>query len=172
MVRPDVAAWSATQTARPVHRQVASSPDEVPWRFERGTSPFAQYAGLAAAVEHLAGLAPGEATGRRARLVTSLSAVRRHEQALFGRLLDGLAGLPHVHRIGAPLDPAPTLWFTVDPAAARSQGTAPGRCERWSGTTTPGSGGLSGSGTVYERGARGVLLHDDRTRPLLQALEI
>ena len=37
--------------------KLAPSPDEVPWRFETGTSPFADFAGVTAAVDHLAGLA-------------------------------------------------------------------------------------------------------------------
>ncbi len=43
------------ETVRP--DKLASSSDAVPDRFEYGTSPFAQHAGLAAAVDHLAGLA-------------------------------------------------------------------------------------------------------------------
>jgi cysteine desulfurase family protein (TIGR01976 family) len=94
--------------------KLASSPDEIPWRFERGTPPFAQYAGVAAAVEHLAGLAPSAGAARRARLVASMQAVAVHERALFARLLQGLAGVEHVRRIGEPADPAPTLWFRVE----------------------------------------------------------
>ena len=40
------------------------TPDRVPERFEAGTPPFELYAGLAAAVDHLAGLC-GDARGRR-----------------------------------------------------------------------------------------------------------
>ena len=45
------------ETLRP--DKLAPSSDEVPARFERGTLPFADLAGVAAAVEHLASLAPG-----------------------------------------------------------------------------------------------------------------
>jgi selenocysteine lyase/cysteine desulfurase len=96
--------------------KLASSTAEVPWRFERGTHPIAQHAGLAAAVDHLAGLASShlpERAGRRERIVTSMTAVAGHERALFTRLVDGLAGLPGVQRIGHPADPAPTVWFRV-----------------------------------------------------------
>ena len=96
--------------------QLASSPTQVPHRFERGTSPIAQHAGLAAAVDHLAGLIrpePAVGDGRRERILATMAAIRQHETQLLGRLLAGLAALSHVHRIGAPNDPAPTIWFTL-----------------------------------------------------------
>ena len=65
--------------------------DVVPDRFERGTPPFAQHAGLAAAVDHLAGLAPPRVRGPapRSGLLASMTAVEAHESALLARLLDG-----------------------------------------------------------------------------------
>ncbi|HEX2809189.1 MAG TPA: cysteine desulfurase-like protein [Kineosporiaceae bacterium] len=96
--------------------KLASSPDEVPHRFERGTSPFAQHAGLAAAVDHLAGLAPGDAppgAGRRARILASMGAVCEHEATLLRRLTDGIGAMEDVHRIGSPARQTPTVWFTV-----------------------------------------------------------
>jgi cysteine desulfurase family protein (TIGR01976 family) len=96
--------------------KLASSPDEVPHRFERGTSPFAQHAGLAAAVDHLAGLVPATATpgaDRRSRILASMAAVSAYEAALLRRLTDGIGAMDHVSRIGAPARHAPTVWFTV-----------------------------------------------------------
>jgi cysteine desulfurase family protein (TIGR01976 family) len=99
--------------------KLASSPDEVPWRYERGTHPMAQHAGVAAAVDHLAGLAPSaqpsaqQPAGRRGRILASMSAVAGHEQAMFARMLQGLADLPAVQRIGRPTGGAPTAWFRV-----------------------------------------------------------
>jgi cysteine desulfurase family protein (TIGR01976 family) len=95
--------------------KLASSTAQVPWRFEYGTHPMAQHAGLAAAVEHLAGLAPAAAAGgsRRERILASMSAVQAYERVVFARLTDGLAGLDGVERIGRPADPAPTAWFRV-----------------------------------------------------------
>src|SRR5215472_2839998 len=43
--------------------KLAPSSNAVPWRFERGTLPFADLAGVTAAVEHLAALAPQAASG-------------------------------------------------------------------------------------------------------------
>jgi cysteine desulfurase family protein (TIGR01976 family) len=105
--------------------QLASSPEEVPHRFERGTSPFAQHAGLAAAVDHLASLLdPDPAVHRRQRLLAGLDAVAEHEAGLLNRLLAGIAAMEHVERIGAPARQAPTVWFRVrgltpDDVAAR-----------------------------------------------------
>jgi cysteine desulfurase family protein (TIGR01976 family) len=108
--------------------QLASSPTEVPTRFERGTSPFAQHAGLAAAVDHLARLtamgsgpdhasenedAPDHRRSRRDRILASLSAVADHEAVLLQRLLTGMGAMEHVQRIGCPARLAPTVWFRV-----------------------------------------------------------
>ncbi|HEY6794300.1 MAG TPA: cysteine desulfurase-like protein [Kineosporiaceae bacterium] len=94
--------------------KLASSPDTVPERFEHGTSPFAQHAGLAAAVDHLAGLAdPDPALPRRDRILASLDAVADHEAALLQRMLAGIGGMDHVERIGSPARLAPTVWFRV-----------------------------------------------------------
>ena len=95
--------------------KLAPSSDEVPARFERGTLPFADLAGVAAAVEHLASLAPGAASGgsRRERLLASMTAVEEYEMALFARLLDGLGAMSHVTLYGKAARRAPTAFFTV-----------------------------------------------------------
>jgi cysteine desulfurase family protein (TIGR01976 family) len=90
-------------------------PDAVPERFERGTLPFADLAGVTAAVEHLAGL--GGATAgrlpRRERILASMTAVEEYETALFARLIDGLATMGHVTLYGKAARRAPTAFFTV-----------------------------------------------------------
>lgn len=99
--------------------KLASSSDAVPDRFEYGTSPFAQHAGMAAAVDHLAGLGalagavPDAGGSRRERLLASMAAVQAYEDALLRRLVDGLAAMGHVERFGAPARQAPTVWFRV-----------------------------------------------------------
>lgn len=115
--------------------------DHAPDRFERGTSPFAQHAGLAAAVDHLAGLidssgaAVSPGGSRRQRLLASLAAVESHETALLFRLVEGLTALKHVHRIGAPSRQAPTVWFRVDGATPDevAQACAKAQVNVWSG---------------------------------------
>ena len=100
--------------------KLAPSSNAVPWRFERGTLPFADLAGLTAAVDHLANLAPGYAPGalnpgapRRDRVLASMAAVESHEAALFARLLDGLAAMSRVTLYGKVARRAPTAFFSV-----------------------------------------------------------
>jgi selenocysteine lyase/cysteine desulfurase len=90
------------------------SSDEVPWRFETGTSPFADLAGLTAAVDHLAGLVPGsEGEGRRSRVVASMQAVAAYEDDLFAVLLGGLRAMEHVELVGTPTRRTATAYFRV-----------------------------------------------------------
>jgi selenocysteine lyase/cysteine desulfurase len=85
----------------------------VPDRFETGTAPFADLAGVAAAVEHLAAL-DDEATGtRRERLLASMAAAEAHELELFATLRDGLASLEAVTTYGAAAHRTATAYFTV-----------------------------------------------------------
>jgi cysteine desulfurase family protein (TIGR01976 family) len=99
------------ETLRPDKLVPAS--DEVPGRFERGTAAFADLAGVAAAVEHLAALDPGAARSRRERVLASMAAVERYEGQLFASLLGGLGELRHVTLYGKAARRAPTAWFTV-----------------------------------------------------------
>jgi cysteine desulfurase family protein (TIGR01976 family) len=93
--------------------KLASSRDDVPWRFETGTAPFADLAGVVAAVEHLAALDPAATGTRRERLLASLAVAESHELSLFGTLLDGLAALPGVTLYGAAARRTATAYFTV-----------------------------------------------------------
>jgi cysteine desulfurase family protein (TIGR01976 family) len=93
--------------------KLASSADEVPDRFETGTAPFADLAGVTAAVDHLAAL-DDEASGpRRERLMTSMAGAETHELELFAVLLDGLAAIPGVTLYGAASRRTATAYFTV-----------------------------------------------------------
>jgi cysteine desulfurase family protein (TIGR01976 family) len=93
--------------------KLAPSRDDVPWRFETGTPPFADLAGVAAAVDHLAALDPAATGTRRERLMVSLAAAERHETALFGTLLAGLAAMPDVTTYGTAERRTATAYFTV-----------------------------------------------------------
>jgi cysteine desulfurase family protein (TIGR01976 family) len=95
--------------------KLAPAPDYVPDRFEQGTLPFADLAGVTAAVEHLASLAgpaPGSAT-RRDRILSGMAAAEAHEQALFGVLLGGLDAMGHVTTYGKAARRTATAYFTV-----------------------------------------------------------
>lgn len=103
--------------------KLAPSTDEVPERFELGTLPYEIMAGATAAVEVLAGLDPGDATDRRARLRSSFAAIGEHESRLLRRLEDGLAGLGEdvvVHSRAAHRTPTLLLTFPGRSSAAAS----------------------------------------------------
>ena len=87
------------------------STDAVPERFELGTLPYELLAGTTAAIDFIAGLAHGSGD-RRTRLRESMAALEGHEDALFRRLLDGLAELPELTVHGKPERRTPTVLFT------------------------------------------------------------
>ena len=93
--------------------KLASSADSVPERFEWGTAPFADLAGVTAAVEHLAGLDPDATGTRRERLLASTAAAEDHELRLFEDVLAGLGAMPHVTLYGRAKRRTATAYFTV-----------------------------------------------------------
>ena len=86
--------------------------DDVPERFELGTLPYELLAGTTAAVDFIAGLA-SEAADRRTRVLESMRALEKYEDELFGKLLEGLRGIPGVRLYGDPERRTPTAFFTV-----------------------------------------------------------
>jgi cysteine desulfurase family protein (TIGR01976 family) len=99
------------ETLRP--DKLASSSDLVPERFEQGTSPFADFAGVAAAVDHLAALDPAAAGTRRQRVLASMAAAEAYELELFGVLLGGLEAMGQVTTYGKAARRTATAYFTV-----------------------------------------------------------
>jgi cysteine desulfurase family protein (TIGR01976 family) len=93
--------------------KLVPAPDEVPDRFERGTLPFADLAGVAAAVDHLAGLAGPPPGPLRDRVLASMTAVEAYEQDLFAGLLGGLDAMEHVTTYGKAARRTATAYFTV-----------------------------------------------------------
>ncbi len=96
--------------------KLAPAPAGVPSRFERGTAAFADLAGVAAAVEHLASLGRGPdlvVATRRQRVLAAMATVEEYEAALFGGLLDELGAMEHVTLYGRAARRAPTAFFTV-----------------------------------------------------------
>ena len=89
------------------------SSDAVPERFEWGTLPFADLAGVVAAVDHLASLDSSATGTRRQKIVASMSSVEKYEQELFGHLLSGLDAMDHVRSYGKASLRAPTACFTL-----------------------------------------------------------
>jgi len=89
------------------------APGTVPERFEQGTPPFADLAGVTAAVEHLASLDSAASGSRRERVLASMTAVEQHEQRLFRVLAGGLAAMDRVTTYGQALSRTATAYFTV-----------------------------------------------------------
>ncbi len=77
------------------------STDAVPERFELGTLPYEQLAGVVAAVAFIDD-------------VGGMAAIEKHEDALLDRLLAGLADLPAVRVHGTPAHRTPTLLLHVE----------------------------------------------------------
>jgi cysteine desulfurase family protein (TIGR01976 family) len=93
--------------------KLVPSPDTGPERFEQGTPPFADLAGVTAAVEHLAALGDGAPGTRRERLLAAMTAAQEHEERLAGVLLAGLAAMPHVTTYGQARRRTATAYFNV-----------------------------------------------------------
>jgi cysteine desulfurase family protein (TIGR01976 family) len=89
------------------------APDTVPERFEQGTPPYADLAGVTAAVDHLAALGDAAAGTRRERLLAAMSAAQEHEAQLADLLLGGLAAMPHVTTYGQARNRTATAYFNV-----------------------------------------------------------
>jgi cysteine desulfurase family protein (TIGR01976 family) len=115
--------------------KLAPSSDDVPERFELGTLPFADLAGVTAAVNHLAGLGGASAGTRRERVLASMAVVEEHEAGLFTRMLNGLATMSHVTLHGKAARRAPTAFFTVAGLAphAVAESLAARKVNVWSG---------------------------------------
>jgi cysteine desulfurase family protein (TIGR01976 family) len=104
----DPARW---ETLRPA--KLLPSSEAVPDRFEYGTPSFPLLAGVTAAVDHLAGLDAAAQGGRRERVQAGLAAAQAHEEAVFDRLLAGLATRPAVTVYGSPARRCPTVSFRL-----------------------------------------------------------
>ena len=106
-----IAAPALLESLRP--EKLASSADDVPGRFEWGTPSFHNFAGVVAAVDHLAGL-DDEASGtRRERLARSLGAAEADEQRLLAGLLDDLGRDERITVYGRAARRTSTVYFTV-----------------------------------------------------------
>jgi cysteine desulfurase family protein (TIGR01976 family) len=106
-VTADPALWAGLQPYK-----LVPSPDRGPERFERGTASFEQLAGVAAAVDWIAGLT--DVTGpRRQRVLVAMGAIERHLDELAAFARDALADIDGVRVLGAAARRTSTISFTV-----------------------------------------------------------
>ncbi len=89
---------SHLQDLRPY--KVRPAPDEIPDRWETGTPNFECLAGVQAAVDYVASLAPGRGDNRRERIVAAMAEVRAYERELSQRLIGGLLELDGMNVYG------------------------------------------------------------------------
>jgi cysteine desulfurase family protein (TIGR01976 family) len=91
------------------------APSVAPEKLETGTQNHEGIAGLKAAIEFLAGLAPEGGT-RRERLAATFAALHQRGEALLRRMWDGLGGVPGVRRFGPGpgLPRTPTVSFVLE----------------------------------------------------------
>jgi cysteine desulfurase family protein (TIGR01976 family) len=141
--------------------KLASAPDGVPERFSAGTWPFADLAGVVAAVEHLASLDAAATGTRRQRVLTSMRTVAAYEQQLFEVLLGGLEAMEHVTVFGKAVRRTATAFFTVagwaprqvaEQLAARKVNVWNGHNYAWEATGALGirdAGGAVRAGVVH-----------------------
>lgn len=95
--------------------KLAPSTNDVPERFEFGTLPYEIMAGATAAVDFIAGIAPGAATTRRDRLAASLHTVDAREQRMRGLIEQGLGTLGDgVTLWSRAAKRTPTLLITIE----------------------------------------------------------
>jgi cysteine desulfurase family protein (TIGR01976 family) len=147
--------------------KLAPAPGEVPDRFEQGTLPFADLAGVTAAVEHLASLAgPAAAGTRRERILAGMTAAEAHEQDLFRVLLGGLDAMDHVTTYGKAARRTATAYFTVAGRTPRqvAEHLAGRKVNVWDGDNyaweLAGVLGLRGSGGAVRAG---LVHYNDRS---------
>jgi cysteine desulfurase family protein (TIGR01976 family) len=73
--------------------KVRPAPDEIPDRWETGTPNNECLAGVHAAVEYVASLAPEHGMSRREQIVAAMNEIRAYERELSSRLIGGLLEL-------------------------------------------------------------------------------
>lgn len=84
----------------------------VPERFEFGTLPYELMAGVIAAINFVADIAPGLASDRRSKIVNSMVALEEYEEELFAYLENSIKSLPGVTTYGHAKVRTPTLYFS------------------------------------------------------------
>ncbi|GBE20773.1 MAG TPA: cysteine desulfurase-like protein [Actinobacteria bacterium] len=97
--------------------KVRPAPEEPPEKWETGTQSFESLAGVTAAVEYLASLAPlGTDHPRRSRLVAAYDWIGQHESDMARAFLEGIDATDAIHLWGIDRieDRVPTFAVTVD----------------------------------------------------------
>jgi cysteine desulfurase family protein (TIGR01976 family) len=105
-IRPELAASLPADRVRPASERPPGH------RFETGTQPHEAVAGTVAAIEYLRGLGDGS-------LDAAFERIRRHEDALARRFLDGLPGAVELYGLRAVEGRTPTFCMRVEGESPR-----------------------------------------------------
>ncbi|HUW78409.1 MAG TPA: cysteine desulfurase-like protein [Candidatus Nanopelagicaceae bacterium] len=89
------------------------STSAVPERFEFGTLPYEIMAGVTAAINFIAGLAPADSVSRRESIVTSMMALEEYETDLFEYMEESLAQIQGLRTFGHAKLRTPTVYFDL-----------------------------------------------------------
>ena len=88
------------------------STSNVPEKFEFGTLPYEIMAGATAAVDFIAGMAPGAGKTRREKIVNSMNALEEYEEELLVYMESEIKALPGITMYGHAKHRTPTLYFS------------------------------------------------------------
>jgi cysteine desulfurase family protein (TIGR01976 family) len=158
--------------------KLAPSPDVVPERFEQGTPPYADLAGVTAAVDHLAALGDAASGTRRERLLAAMAAAPQHEAQPAAVLFGGLAAMPHVTTYGQARDRTATAYFNVAGRTPRrvAEHLAARRINVWDGDNyaweVTGALGIRDTGSAVRAGLVHYNDADDVARLLAAVAEL
>ncbi len=120
--------------------KLVPSPDRVPERFELGTLPYEQLAGVTAAVDFLAGIDPAAAADRRTALAGTYAALEAHEAVLGARIEAALTARADTTVWSRAAERTSTLYVSFhahEPAAVhaflgeRGVSVSSGTCYAW-----------------------------------------
>jgi cysteine desulfurase family protein (TIGR01976 family) len=109
--------------------KVRPARNAIPYCWEQGTLNHEGLAGIAAAVDYLKSVAPGNAATPREKITASMTAIQEYESALSKHLLNGLASVSEV-RIFGFTDPTRTSERVPTVAFTRSRETPRSICQR------------------------------------------
>lgn len=94
------------------NEKLLPSTSNVPERFEFGTLPYELMAGCTATIDYIANMVEG-AGSRRERIINSMSAAEKYEEALFEYMESEIKAIPGVTLYGHAKKRTPTLYFNL-----------------------------------------------------------
>lgn len=94
------------------------STNQVPERFEFGTLPYEIMAGCTATVNYIANMVSSNEGSRRAKIISSMSALEEYEESLFREMESAVSSLPGIKTYGHASHRTPTIYFSLNGIAS------------------------------------------------------